>query len=194
VVLAYNLPGHGAEIKLDGATVADIFLGKVTKWSDGRIAQMNVGTKLPDLAITPVYRSDSSGTSYIFTTYLSEVSAAWKSDVGADKSVKWPLGVGGKGSAGVAAYVKQIPGAIAYVEYSYARSNDLPTALLKNGAGRFVRPEGATFTAAAANARWDAPKGFYLTLTNEPGGKYLADCGREFHPGSGASYRCRQDA
>jgi phosphate transport system substrate-binding protein len=169
VVLAYNLPGLTGEVKLDGPTVADMFQGKVKKWNDPRIAQMNAGVKLPDTAVTPVYRSDSSGTSFIFTTYLSQVSPSWKSDIGADKSVKWPVGVGGKGNPGVAGYVKQIPGSIGYVEYSYAKSNSLTTATLKNQSGQFVRPSGDSFAAAAANASWDPSQGFYLTLTNQPG-------------------------
>jgi len=170
VVLAVNLPDFSGEIKLDGPTVADIFLGKEKKkWNDSRIAGMNPGAKLPDLAVTPVYRSESSGTSFIFTTYLSEVSPTWKSNIGADMAVQWPAGVGGKGNAGVAGFIKQIPGAIGYVEYSFASSNSLPMVTLKNAAGQFVRPNSESFTAAAANANWDAAKDFYLILTNQPG-------------------------
>jgi len=169
VVLAYNLPGFGGEIKLDGPTAADMFLGKEKKWNDARIAKMNPGVKLPDTVVTPVYRSDSSGTSYIFTTYLSEVSPEWKSKIGADKAVQWPTGVGGKGNAGVAGFLKQIPGSIGYTEYSYAKSNSLTTATLRNPAGQFVKPTGDAFESAAANAKWDPSKGFYITLTNQPG-------------------------
>ena len=116
-----------------------------------------------------MFRSDASGTSVIFTTYLSRVSPAWQSTVGADKSVKWPTGVGGKGNPGVAGFLKQIAGAIGYVEYSYADTNALPMATLKNQDGKFVRPTSATFAAAAANATWDPSQGFYLSLTNQPG-------------------------
>ena len=169
VVLAFNLPGFSGDIKLDGPTLADMFLGKEKKWNDSKIAAMNPGVKLPALAVTPVYRSESSGTSFIFTTYLSDVSPTWKSTIGADKAVKWPAGIGGKGNAGVAGYIKQVQGAIGYVEYSYAKSNSLPTITLKNMAGQFVRPSADAFEAAAKSANWDPSKGFYLTLTNQPG-------------------------
>jgi phosphate transport system substrate-binding protein len=169
VVLAYNLPAFTGELKLDGPTVADIYLGKVKNWNDPRIAYLNQGAKLPDVAITPVYRSDSSGTSFIFTTYLSQVNPTWESSIGANKSVQWPTGVGGKGNAGVAGYIKQIAGAMGYVEYSYAKTNSLPTMSLKNQAGHFVQPTSEAFSAAAANANWDTSKGFYITLTNQPG-------------------------
>jgi phosphate transport system substrate-binding protein len=169
VVLAYNLPGFNGEVKLDGSTLADIFLGKIKNWDDPRIGQLNPGTKLPHTAITPVYRSDGSGTTFIFTSYLSKVSPAWKSSVGADKTVQWPAGVGGKGNPGVAGFVKQIPGGIGYVEYAYAKTNSLPTATLKNQDGQFVRPSSAAFTAAAAKASWDPSKGFAVSLTDQPG-------------------------
>ena len=125
VVVAYNLPGFSGELKLDGPTVADIFLGKVKSWDDPRVQQLNPGTWLPHTAITPVYRSDGSGTSFIFTTYLSRVSPVWQSTIGADKSVNWPTGVGGKGNPGVAGFLMQIGSSIGYVEYSYAESNSL---------------------------------------------------------------------
>jgi len=169
VVLAYNLPGFNGEVKLDGTTVADIFLGKIKNWDDPRIAQLNPGTKFPHTAITPVYRSDGSGTTFIFTSYLSKVSPAWKSSVGADKTVQWPAGVGGKGNPGVAGFVKQIPGGMGYVEYAYAKANSLPTATLKNRDGQFVRPSSAAFTAAAAKASWDPSQGFAVSLTDQPG-------------------------
>jgi len=169
VVLAYNLPGFGGDLKLDGPTVADIFLGKVKNWNDPRIARLNPGAQLPNTAITPAYRSDGSGTTFIFTTYLSQVSPAWQSSVGANKTVQWPTGVGGKGNAGVAGYVRQIAGAIGYVEYAYAKANALATATLKNQAGEFVQPTRAGFTAAAENANWDPSNGFNVTLTNQPG-------------------------
>jgi phosphate transport system substrate-binding protein len=169
VVTAYNLPGFKGELKLDGPAIADIFLGKIKSWDDPRMQQLNPGTQLPHIAITPVYRSDGSGTTFIFTTYLSRVSSVWQSTIGADKSVKWPTGVGGKGNPGVAGFLKQIAGAIGYVEYSYADTNSLPMVTLKNQEGQFVRPTSATFAAAAANANWDPSQGFYLSLTNQPG-------------------------
>jgi phosphate transport system substrate-binding protein len=169
VVLAYNLPGFTGEIKLDGPTIADMFMGKEKKWNDPKIAAMNPGVKLPNVAVTPVYRSDSSGTSFIFTSYLSGVSPEWKSSIGADKAVKWPTGAGGKGNAGVAGFLKQIEGSIGYVEYSYAKSNSLPVATLKNQAGKLVKPGSDSFAAAAASAKWDPAQGFYISLTNQPG-------------------------
>src|SRR5215469_6077057 len=169
VVLAYNLPGFSGEVKLDGPTIADIFLGKIKNWDDPRIAQLNSGIKFPQTAITPVYRSDGSGSTFIFTSYLSKISPAWKSSVGADKTVQWPTGVGGKGNPGVAGFVKQIPGGMGYVEYAYAKANSLPTATLKNRDGQFVRPSSAAFTAAAAKASWDPSQGFAVSLTDQPG-------------------------
>ena len=169
VVLAYNLPGFSGEVKLDGPTVADIFLGKIKTWDDARIRELNPGITLPHTAITPVYRSDGSGTTFIFTSYLSKVSPVWQSSIGADKTVQWPAGVGGKGNPGVAGFVKQIAGGIGYVEYAYAKTNSLPTAMLKNQAGQFVRPTSAAFAAAAANANWDPSKGFNVSLTDQPG-------------------------
>jgi len=169
VVLAYNLSDFSGELKLDGPAVADIFLGKIKHWDDPRIQQLNPGSHLPHTAITPVYRSDGSGTSFIFTTYLSRVSPAWQSSIGAGKSVQWPTGVGGKGNPGVAGFIKQIAGAMGYVEYSYANTNSLPMATLKNRDGQFVRPTSATFSTAAGNAHWDSSNGFNLSLTDQPG-------------------------
>jgi phosphate transport system substrate-binding protein len=169
VVLAYNLPGFSGELKLDGPTVADIFLGKIKNWDDPRIQQLNSGAQLPHMAITPIYRSDGSGTTFIFTTYLSRVSPAWQSSIGANKSVQWPTGVGGKGNPGVAGFIKQIAGGMGYVEYSYAKTNSLPTVTLKNKDGQFVRPTSAAFAAAATSADWDPAKGFNLSLTDQPG-------------------------
>jgi len=169
VVLAYNISEFSGELKLDGPAVADIFLGKIKHWDDARIKQLNPGTHLPHMAITPVYRSDGSGTSFIFTTYLARVSQAWQSSVGAGKSVQWPTGVGGKGNPGVAGFIKQIAGGIGYVEFSYANTNSLPMATLKNRDGQFVKPTSATFAAAAASAHWDPSNGFNLSLTDQPG-------------------------
>jgi phosphate transport system substrate-binding protein len=169
VVLAYSLSGFSGDLKLDGPTVANIYRGGIKKWNAPEIKALNPSASLPATDITPVYRSDSSGTSAIFTTYLSDVSAAWKSEIGADKSVKWPAGVGGKGNAGVAGFLKQIPGSIGYVEYSYAKSNNLPVAMLKNAAGQFVQASSASFEAAAANAKWDPSNGFDTDLNNQSG-------------------------
>jgi phosphate transport system substrate-binding protein len=170
VVPVVNIPGIAAgQLKLSGPTLADIFLGKITKWNDAAIANENPGVALPESAITVVYRADGSGTTWIFTNYLSKVSATWKDSVGNAKSVKWPSGVGGKGNEGVAAYVQRIKGSIGYVEYAYALQNKLAHSLLQNRDGNYVAPTSATFQAAAANADWEKAEGFYLVLTDQPG-------------------------
>jgi len=170
VVPVINLPGVGAgQLKLTGEALADIFGGRISKWNDPKIAQLNQGVKLPDAAITPVYRSDGSGTTSIFTTYLSESSAGWKSGPGAGASIQWPVGQGGKGNEGVAALVKQVPNSIGYVEYAYAKQNGIPFAQLQNKSGKFVSPEARAFQAAAANADWSAAPGFGISLTSQPG-------------------------
>ena len=169
VVMAYNLPGFSGELKLDGPAIAHMFQGKIKHWDDPRIKEMNPGAHLPHTAVTPVYRSDGSGTSFIFTTYLSKVSPEWKKSPGAGKQIQWPTGVGGKGNPGVAGFVKQIPGGIGYVEYSYASTNNLPMATLKNKEGNFVKPANSAFAAAAKNADWDPSTGFNLSLTEQPG-------------------------
>ncbi|PLX99632.1 MAG: phosphate ABC transporter substrate-binding protein PstS [Desulfuromonas sp.] len=170
VVPVVNLPGiKPGGIKLTAETLSGIFLGEITKWNDPEIAAANAGVKLPDTAITVVHRADGSGTTWIFTNYLSKVSPSWKEKVGNAKSVKWPAGVGGKGNEGVAAYVQRIKGAIGYVEYAYALQNKLTYALLKNRDGGFVAPTSETFQAAAANAEWAKAPGFYLVLTDQPG-------------------------
>ncbi|MFC5593917.1 phosphate ABC transporter substrate-binding protein PstS [Lysobacter niastensis] len=170
VVPVVNVPGvvSGA-MKLDGAVLADIFLGKVTKWNDPRIVALNGGVKLPDAKITVVHRSDGSGTTFNFVNYLSKVSPEWKSQVGEGTAVKWPVGIGGKGNEGVAAYVKQIKGGIGYVELSYALQNKMAYSRMKNAAGNFVLPSDETFQAAAASADWGTAKDFYLVMTNAPG-------------------------
>ena len=150
VVITYNVPGVTQQLKLTGELVADIFLGKITKWNDPRIAALNAGAKLPSTDILVVHRSDGSGTTYIFTDYLSAVSAAWKSGPGKGKDVQWPVGLGGKGNEGVAGAVKQTPGSVGYIELAYARQNNLPTAAVKNAAGQFVSPSIESTTAAAA--------------------------------------------
>jgi len=170
VVPVVNLPGvpHG-KLKLSGELVADIFLGKITKWNDSRITALNPGTTLPGTNITVVHRSDGSGTTWIFTNYLSKGSSTWKSSVGNNKSVAWPAGVGGKGNEGVASYVRRIKGSIGYVEYAYALQNKMNHALLKNRAGHFVAPTSKNFQAAAAGADWSHAEGFYMVLTDQPG-------------------------
>jgi phosphate transport system substrate-binding protein len=169
VVPVVNIPGVASgQIRLTGELLADIFQGKIAKWSDPRIAALNQGVKLPDAAITPVYRSDASGTTSIFTTYLSQVSESWKSALGAGTTVSWPAGQGGKGNEGVAATVKQVPNAIGYVEYAYAKQSKTPVVLLQNKAGQYPQPEDKSFQAAAANADWGAAPGFGISLTNQP--------------------------
>ncbi|MFC3069315.1 phosphate ABC transporter substrate-binding protein PstS [Phenylobacterium soli] len=169
VVPVANLPGvTPGGLKLTGPLLADIYLGKVTKWSDPAIAALNAGAKLPNLPITVVHRSDGSGTSFLFTSYLTTVAPQW-AKVGASDSVAWPAGLGGKGNDGVAAMVKQTPGAIGYVEYAYAKQNGMTYALLQNASGAFVAPTAANFAAAAAGADWTKAPGFYLLLLNQPG-------------------------
>ena len=170
VVPIINLEGVAAgAFKLDGETLANIFLGKITTWNDPAIVALNAGLPLPASKITVVHRSDGSGTSFNFTNYLSKVSPDWKSAVGEGTAVRWPVGIGGKGNEGVAAYVKQIKGGIGYVELSYALQNRLAYSRLRNAAGNFVLPSDETFSAAAASANWTATSDFYLVMTNAPG-------------------------
>jgi len=166
VVMTYNLPGNPA-LKLDGETIADIFLGKIKKWNDPKIAASNPGAKLPDNEIVVVHRSDGSGTTFIFTDYLSKVSGEWKQKAGNNTSVNWPTGIGGKGNEGVSGQVKQTPGAIGYVELIYALQNKMPYADLKNAAGEFVKPTIESVTAALATA--EIPDDFRFSMTNAPG-------------------------
>lgn len=170
VVPVVNLAGvEPGKLKLDGTVLAEIYLGKITQWNDPKIQALNADVKLPESKITTVFRSDGSGTSFIFTTYLSQVSPEWKSKVGADKTVNWPTastGAAGKGNEGVAAYVGRISNSIGYVEYAYAKQNQMTYAQLKNAAGEFVSPSQETF-AAAADADWKAAPGFNLVLTNQ---------------------------
>jgi phosphate transport system substrate-binding protein len=151
-VVSYNLPEVTQPLRLTGEVVADLFLGKITKWNDQRIAALNPGAKLPSTDVIVVHRSDGSGTTYVFTDYLSTVSAAWAAGPGRGKDVRWPVGLGGKGNEGVAGQVKQTPGAVGYVELAYARQNRLPTALVRNASGAFVEPTIESITAAAAGA------------------------------------------
>ena len=170
IVAVANIEGvKPGELHLNGPLLADIYLGKITKWNDPAIAQLNSGVKLPPENITVVHRSDGSGTTFNFVNYLSKVSADWKSKVGEGTSVQWPAGVGGKGNEGVSAYVGQIKGSIGYVEYAYALQNKMTYALLQNAGGQFVKPEAKTFQAAAATADWKSAKDFNLVMTNAPG-------------------------
>jgi len=170
VVPVINVPGvKSGALKLDGQTLARIFLGQVKMWNDPAITALNGGVALPAKKITIVHRSDGSGTTFNFVNYLSKVSPDWKAKVGEGTSVKWPTGIGGKGNEGVAAYVKQISGGIGYVELSYALQNHMAYARLKNAAGNYVLPSDETFSAAAASADWTSAKDFYLVMTNAPG-------------------------
>lgn len=170
VVPVVNIPGlEAGQLKLTGEILADIYRGTIKKWSDPKIAELNKGLKLPDANISAVYRSDGSGTTSIFTTYLSEASAAWKSSLGANTAIDWPTGQGGKGNEGVAATVKQVANSIGYLEYAYVKQNKLPFAQLQNKAGKFVSPDAASFEAAAAGADWSAAPGFGISLTSQPG-------------------------
>jgi len=170
VVVTYNLPALGSTaLKFDGTTLADIFLGRVTKWNDRRIAALNPGVKLPDQDIIVVHRSDGSGTSFIFTDYLSKVSPEWKKKVGSATSVEWPVGLGGKGNEGVTQQVKQSDGALGYVELIYAISNKLPYAHVKNSAGQFIEPNLKSVSAAAAGADLGPETDFRVSITNAKG-------------------------
>ncbi len=170
VVPVVNIAGVAAgQVKLTGEILAEIFLGKITKWNDPKIIALNPGMTLPASVITPVYRSDASGTTNIFVSYLTEVSSAWKSGPGVGTAIDWPVGQGGKGNEGVAATVKQVPNAIGYVEYAYAKQNNIPFVLLQNKAGKFPSPDDKSFQAAAANADWTKTPGFGISLTNQAG-------------------------
>ncbi|CAH1200474.1 phosphate ABC transporter periplasmic binding protein [Candidatus Nitrotoga sp. BS] len=170
VVPVINIPGVAVgQLKLDGKVLADIFLGKITKWNDPALRALNPGAKLPNKTIIVVHRSDGSGTTFIFTNYLSKVSPEWKSAVGEGTAVSWKTGTGGKGNEGVASYVQRIKNSIGYVEYAYALQNKMTYAQLKNNDGQFVKPNDASFKAAATNADWEKTPGFYELLTNEPG-------------------------
>jgi len=170
VVPVYNLKGVKAgELKLTGALIADIYLGKVKMWNDPALAKLNPGVKLPNQAISAVNRSDGSGTTFLFTNYLSKMSPDWKSAIGEGTAVKWPTGVGGKGNEGVANYVARIDGAIGYVEYAYAKQNKLSYAQMLNKDGQVVAPSDDSFKAAAAGADWNSVPGMGIVLTDQPG-------------------------
>ena len=181
VVPVINVNGiEAGKLKLTGAALADIYLGKITKWNDPALVALNADIKLPDDNITVVHRSDGSGTSFIFTNYLSKASAEWKSSVGEGTAVSWKAGTGGKGNEGVASYVQRIKNSIGYVEYAYAMQNKMNTVQMKNHDGQFVKPDENSFKAAAAGVQWDKAPGFYEILTDE--------AGKESWPISGATF------
>ena len=170
VVPVINVEGVKAdEVVLDGAVLGDIFLGKIKTWDDPAIKKLNASVKLPQQAIVVVHRSDGSGTTFLFTDYLSKVNAEWKGKVGANTAVEWPVGIGAKGNEGVANNVGQTKGSIGYVEYAYAKQNKLTNTKLVNKDGKTVSPTAESFMAAAANADWDGTPGFGVVLTDEPG-------------------------
>ena len=180
VVIIFNLQGVTQVVRLTPDVLADIFLGKVTKWNDARLASINPGVTLPAADIIVVHRAEGSGTSYAFTDYLSKVSPEWKDKVGEGTSVAWPTGVGGKGNEGVASYVQRIDGAIGYVEYAYAKQNKLAVAKMTNRERGVVAPSDKTFAAAAAGADWKKAAGMHLVLTDQPG--------KDSWPMTGASF------
>jgi phosphate transport system substrate-binding protein len=168
VVPVINVKGiEPGQLKLNGQVLGDIFLGKITKWNDAAIKAINPTLALPDAAIAPVRRADGSGTTFIFTNYLSKVNPEWKSKVGEGTAVNWPVGAGGKGNEGVSAFVNRLPNSIGYVEYSYVKQNKMNYAVMQNAAGTFVNPDEDAFKAAAAGADWN--KSFYQILTNQAG-------------------------
>ncbi|QNA88669.1 phosphate ABC transporter substrate-binding protein PstS [Massilia sp. Dwa41.01b] len=181
VVPVVNLPGvTPGQVRLTGAVLADIFMGRITRWNAQPIAALNPGVKLPADDITVVHRADSSGTTFLFTNYLSQASADWKLKVGAGTAVKWATGVGGKGNEGVAANVQRIKGGIGYVEWAYAKKNRMAHTQLQNRDGAFLQPDDEAFKAAAASADWARVPGFAVVLTNQPG--------KASWPITGASY------
>lgn len=179
VVPVFNVQGV-TQLKLTGPVLADIYLGKIKTWNDPAIVKLNPDVKLPNQAISVIRRADGSGTTFLFTDYLSKVSPEWKSKVGADASVQWPTGLGGKGNEGVAAFVQRVAGSIGYVEFAYAKQNKFPVALMQNKAGTFVEPDDKTFAEASANADWKSVPGFGVILTDQPG--------KNAYPITGASF------
>jgi phosphate transport system substrate-binding protein len=190
VVPVVNLEGVApGQLKLTGDTLAAIYLGKITKWNDPKLAAENSGVTLPDAPINVVHRSDGSGTTFIFVNYLTQVNSEWRATVGADTSVAWPTGMGGKGNEGVASNVKSIKNTIGYVEYAYALQNKMTYVQMQNRDGVFVKPDDSSFRAAAANANWKAEEGFYQILTNQKG--------KDTWPISGATFilmQAKQDS
>ena len=169
VVPVYNLPGVNAELKFSPDVIADIYLGKITHWNDPRIAKDNPGVNLPNNTILPVYRSEGSGTTFIFTDFLSKVSPAWNSGPGRGSAVNWPTGIGQKGSEGVSGMVRQSPNSFGYVELIYAVQNKIPYGLVKNAAGKFVKGSTDTVTTAASGAAKNMPADYRISITNAPG-------------------------
>jgi phosphate transport system substrate-binding protein len=168
VVPVLNIKGIAAgQVKMTGQVLGDIFLGKIAKWNDPALVALNPGVALPDAAIAPVRRADGSGTTFLFTNYLSKANAEWKAKVGEGTAVNWPAGAGGKGNEGVSAFVQRLPNSIGYVEYAYAKQNKMSYVLMKNKDGAFVAPDDSAFKAAAAGAEW--AKSFYQVLTDQPG-------------------------
>ncbi len=181
VVPVVNIKGiKPGQITLTGETLANIYLGKITKWNDAAIKKLNPSVKLPSQAIAVAHRSDGSGTTFIFTNYLAKVSSGWKDNVGVNTSVQWPTGIGGKGNEGVAGIVAQTKGSIGYVEYAYAKQNHLSHVKLVNSEGKAVSPSAKSFQAAAAGADWANSDGFYMILTNEPGARSWPIAGATF--------------
>jgi phosphate transport system substrate-binding protein len=168
VVPAYNVPGVSGEVKFTAEVLAGIFLGRISKWNDKAITSANPGVNFPDKDIIVVHRSDGSGTSFIWTDYLSKVSPDWKSQVGSDTSVKWPIGMGGKGNEGVSGMIRQLPGSVGYVELIYALQNNIPYGSVRNSSGAYVKASLASVTAAAASAP-KMPADFRVSITNPPG-------------------------
>jgi phosphate transport system substrate-binding protein len=181
VVPVVNIKGiQGGQLHLDGATVASIYLGDITQWDDPQIKRLNPKLALPSTAIAPVYRSDGSGTNFLFSDYLSKANPKFKSSIGANTSVQWPAGIGAKGNEGVANMTTQTDGAIGYVEYAYAKQNKMAYALLTNKSGAVVAPSADSFQAAAANADWAHSDGYYLILTDQAGAKSWPITGASF--------------
>jgi len=181
VVPVVNIKGLSAgALTLDGPTLAGIYLGEIAKWNDSRISRLNPNITLPALAIAPIYRSDGSGTNFLFTDFLSKVSPKFKQSIGANTSVQWPVGIGAKGNEGIANMVAQTSGAIGYVEFAYARQNRLIYVRMKNHDGKIVVPEASAFQAAAASADWAKADSFYLILTNQPGERSWPITGASF--------------
>jgi phosphate transport system substrate-binding protein len=179
VVPVVNIKGIApGQIRMNGQVLGDIFLGKITKWNDAALTALNPGVPLPDAAIAPVRRADGSGTTFIFTNYLSKVNAEWKAKVGEGTAVNWPAGAGGKGNEGVSAFVQRLPNSIGYVEYAYAKQNKMSYVLMQNKDGAYVKPDDTAFKAAAAGADWG--RSFYQILTQQPG--------KDSWPITGATY------
>lgn len=181
VVPVVNVPGiEPGKLVLDGDTIAEIYLGDITKWDDDKIKKLNPDLKLPNTDIAPAYRADGSGTTFLFSNYLSSVNAKFKDTIGASTSVQWPTGIGGKGNAGVAGAVQQTEGGIGYVEYAYVKQNKLTYTRMVNKDGKTLEPTIKTFQAAAANADWANSKDYYVILTNQPGAQSWPITGASF--------------